>query len=131
MIFTYNSPKTPFILLKTKLSPVTCHHIDNEPSHLNSLATNVLRYFYVSPKSAVFVPESAVFSTYDLEVSTFFRNFALVLRILSNTGKQPLPHAFVAHYSPVASHKSFYRPPPVTIFPLSLSTIYNTRSLTF
>ena len=29
------------------------------------------------PKSAVFVPESAVFPTYNLEVSRFFRNFAL------------------------------------------------------
>ena len=28
------------------------------------------------PESAVFVPESAVFPTYDLEVSIFFRIFA-------------------------------------------------------
>ncbi len=40
----------------------------------------------------------------------FFRNFVLVLRILSNTGKQPLPHAFVAHNAPVGSHSSLYRP---------------------
>ena len=94
MIFTYNSPKIPFILLKTKLSPVTCHHMDNITIPLKYFGYKCLRYFYVSPKSAVFVPESAVFSTYDLEVSTFFRNFALVLRILSNTGKQPLPTRF-------------------------------------
>ena len=94
MIFKYNSPKIPFILLKTKLSPVTCHHMDNMTIPLKHLGYKCLRYFYVSPKSAVFVPESAVSSTYDLEVSTFFRNFALVLRILSNTGKQPLPTRF-------------------------------------
>ena len=29
------------------------------------------------PQSAVFVPESAVFRAYDLEVSRFFRNFAV------------------------------------------------------
>ena len=131
MIFTYNSPKIPFILLKTKLSPVTCHHMDNITIPLKYLGYKCLRYFYVSPKSAVFVPESAVFFTYDLEVSTFFRNFALVLRILSNTGNSLCPHAFVAHNAPVDSHSSLCRPPPVTIFPLSLSTIYNTRSLTF
>ena len=39
-------------------------------------------YFYIlqetskGPESAVFVPESAVFPTYDLEVSNFFRIFA-------------------------------------------------------
>ena len=40
-------------------------------------------YFYIlqenikRPESAVFVPESAVFPAYDLEVSTFFRIFAV------------------------------------------------------
>ena len=32
MIFKYNSPKIPFILLKTKLSPVTCHHMEKNNS---------------------------------------------------------------------------------------------------
>jgi len=36
------------------------------------------------PESAVFVPESAVFPTYDLEVSKFFRNFAMHLRSIDN-----------------------------------------------
>ena len=33
------------------------------------------------PESAVFVPESAVFPTYDLEVSRFFRNFAKTMEV--------------------------------------------------
>ena len=36
------------------------------------------------PESAVFVPESAVFPTYDLEVSKIFRNFAMHLRSIDN-----------------------------------------------
>ena len=94
MIFTYNSPKIPFILLKTKLSPVTCHHIDNITIPLKYFGYNSFAIFLRFSRKCSFVPESAVFFTYDLEVSTFFRNFALVLRILSNTGKQPLPTRF-------------------------------------
>ena len=36
------------------------------------------------PESAVFVPESAVFPTYDLEVSKIFRIFAMHLRSIDN-----------------------------------------------
>ena len=57
MIFKYNSPKIPFILLKTKLSPVTCHHMDNITIPLKHLGYKCLRYFYVSPKSAVLSPK--------------------------------------------------------------------------
>ena len=36
------------------------------------------------PESAVFVPESAVFRAYDLEVSKFFRIFAVSIKTHSN-----------------------------------------------
>ena len=81
MIFKYNSPKIPFILLKTKLSPVTCHHMDNMTIPLKYFFYKCLRYFCVSPKSAVFAPESAVFPTYGLEVSKFFRIFVLAKKM--------------------------------------------------
>ena len=57
MIFTYNSPKIPFILLKTKLSPVTCHHMEKKQSHLNTLATNVCDIFTFLPKVQFLSPK--------------------------------------------------------------------------
>ena len=119
MIFTYNFPKTPFILLKIKLSPVTCHHMDNITIPLKYFGYKCFRYFYVSPKSAVFVPESAVFPTYDLEVSTFFRNFALVLRILSNTGNS-LCHTLLSPITLQLPHIDLsiaHRPSPFSLYP--------------
>ena len=67
-------------------------------------------YFYIlqetskGPESAVFVPESAVFPTYDLEVSIFFRIFALVLGIQARVwaaaqqSSSELGSAFALHH---------------------------------
>ena len=116
------------------------------------------------PESAVFVPESAVFPTYDLEVSRFFRNFAKTMEVFlrvwaaAQQSSSELGSAFALHHpctckrntantgktastptlsSPITlqlpSHRSTVarRPPPVTLFSLFFTTIYNTRSLTY
>ena len=114
------------------------------------------------PESAVFVPESAVFHTYDLEVSRFFRNFAKTMEVFlrvwaaaqqssselgsafalhhpctckrntANTGKTAsTPTLSSPHNAPIAFTSSYSRPPPVTLFSLFFTTIYNTRSLTY
>ena len=91
-------------MLKTKLSPVTCHHMDNITIPLKHLVYKCLRYFYVSPKSAVFVPESAVFPTYDLEVSNIFRNFAKTMEVFlrvwaaAQQSSSELGSAFALHH---------------------------------
>ena len=114
------------------------------------------------PENAVFVPESAVFPTYDLEVSRFFRNFAKTMEVFlrvwaaaqqssselgsafalhhpctckrntANTGKTAsTPTLSSPHNAPIAFTSIYSRPPPVTLFSLFFTTIYNTRSLTY
>ena len=110
-------------------------------------------YFYIlqetskGPESAVFVPESAVFPTYDLEVSRFFRNFAKTMEVFlrvwaaAQQSSSELGSAFalhhpctckrVTHNAPIAFTSIYSRPPPVTLFSLFFTTTYNTRSLTY
>ena len=56
------------------------------------------------PESAVFVPESAVFPTYDLEVSNIFRNFAKTMEVFlrvwaaAQQSSSELGSAFALHH---------------------------------
>ena len=56
------------------------------------------------PESAVFVPESAVFPTYNLEVSRFFRNFAKTMEVFlrvwaaAQQSSSELGSAFALHH---------------------------------
>ena len=61
MIFTYNSPKTPFILLKTKLSPVTCHHMDNITIPLKYFSYNSFAIFLRFSQKCSFCPRKRSF----------------------------------------------------------------------
>ena len=61
MIFTYNSPKIPFILLKTKLSPVTCHHMDNITIPLKYFGYNSFAIFLRFSQKCSFCPRKCSF----------------------------------------------------------------------
>ena len=61
MIFKYNSPKIPFILLKTKLSPVTCHHMDNMTIPLKYFGYKCFAIFLRFTQKCSFCPRKCSF----------------------------------------------------------------------
>ena len=81
---------------------VVCMGVANRLKHL--CTSTFSKKTSKGPESAVLVPESAVFPTYDLEVSKIFRNFALVLGIQARVwaaaqqSSSELGSAFALHH---------------------------------
>jgi hypothetical protein len=72
---------------------VACMGVANRLKHL--CTSTFSKKTSKGPESAVFVPESAVFPTYNLEVSRFFRNFAMQKKYSKYRKNSLHSHTFV------------------------------------
>ena len=102
-VFSQNRHEYPIIPL-AKITAI-CHlyQMRNEDKRKTAAQLHFQRNSK-GPESAVFVPESAVFPTYNLEVSSFFRNFAKTMEVFlrvwaaAQQSSSELGSAFALHH---------------------------------